>query len=166
MARNSEEKSPLQIMHGNTQTKLNICLFVSQVPWVDKGRGLDSWATFYLQMRVAKPAHLCKCKVNDLDFLSGMQALLCPAWPKEFRLLVFCSKWFTDAEGQIQRGCRCLKVNSCNQSFDICSLGLCARYLSPSAVGEELDSKAAGKLSCSKCPELASWEIWRMAINL
>lgn len=68
---------------------------------MDKGRGLDSEATSNLQTRAAKLAHLCKCKLNDLDFSSGMQALLCLGRAKEFKLSVWCLIWFTDAEGQI-----------------------------------------------------------------
>jgi len=124
LACNSEEKSPLQTCvisdlawNNPNQIKLNICLFVSRVPWVDKARGLHSQATFNLQTRAAKPARLCKRKLNDLDFLPGMQAPLCPARPKEFWLLVWCSKWFTDAEDQIQWARRRLKVNSCNASI-------------------------------------------------
>lgn len=134
----SEEKFPLQTCvvsdlarKDSNQIKLNICLFVSQVPWVDKGRGLDSQSTFNLQTRTAKPAHSCICKLNDLDFLSGMQALLCPARPEEFRLLVWCSKQFTDAEARILWGLTFLKVNYCKTRLvtSICSSGLCVRCL-------------------------------------
>lgn len=74
LACNSEEKSPLQTCvisdfawKTPNQIKLNVCLFVSQVPWVDKGMQPDYWDTYSLQTWAARPAHLCKCKLNDLD---------------------------------------------------------------------------------------------------
>jgi len=136
----------------------SICQFLCQVPQMDNGRGLDSPAIFHLQVKAAKPAHLCKCKLNNPDF----QVCRCCSAQQDLKSLDYGFHVWCGSQGQKIRSSRdlgALKLIPATLKF--WHLLLRADSWAPSAAGEGLQCKAAGK-----CLEWASWETWRAEINL